>query len=199
MVDWARKKSLAARVGILGLPWVLSAAAYVPQRAVALDHIARSAPAVVQADEPEFVIQWVLRPQHLGSCVTATPNLRRAVFEGGSRVRIEAIGIDADTAVVRSYMRNERLFRVSLKRVSEGEYQRNLAALFRQERHGDGPMLRLVPTQRGLASFASLEFPRTFPANSQGSAELVAHLRVLLGSRSGPGRSRIVNAEGGQR
>ena len=197
MVDWARQKSLAARVGFLGLPWVLSAAAFSPQQPVAPVDLASPAP-IVQADEPEVVIRWLLRSEDLGSCVTAAPNVRRLLVEYGSRVRIEAVGVGADTAVVRSYMRGERLFRVTVGEMSRSDYRRELAAAFPGQAI-EGPVLRYIIPNRSLARFASStnSSPRAFRASRQGSADLLAHLRVLLGS--GPGRSRIVTAEGGQR
>lgn len=175
-------ESLTLIFGTLVLPFLLSAAS---NPAGSPRNLPAAGASVAQV-EPEVHIQWVLRSRDLATCVTAAPNLRRALFDHGSRVRIVAFAVEADTAVVRSYLRRERLFRIEVRRITEREFQREFA--HRAPEPVATPMLIMVPP--GAAAddvFASGN--NRLPGDRQGSAELLARLEAFFRSSAAPHRA----------
>jgi len=80
----------------------------------------------------EVVVEWVIRSYDLVACQTVTPDLRRARHQHGDRLRIVTYAVETDTALVRSFLRRERLARVETVAISESVFQRDFAHRFPQ-------------------------------------------------------------------
>lgn len=76
---------------------------------------------------PEVHVHWVVRASDLLACQQLTPELRRLQHTYRDRVVVVAYPIGADTALVRSYLRRERLGRVAVQPLTEREFQRDFA------------------------------------------------------------------------
>jgi hypothetical protein len=118
----------------------------------------------------------VLRAKDLASCVTAAPNIRRILHTHGSRVQVIVFAVETDTALVRSFMRRERLFRVDVRRISERELAREFGR--RVPDPEVTPFLVMSPVRPGQSAFGNTKLT----GDRQGSASLVSQLETYFRS-----------------
>lgn len=123
---------------------------------------------VAEAASVEVQVEWVLRLGDLIACQTAAPDLRRIQHQYSGRVRVVAYPVASDTALVRSFLRRERLVHVDLQPLTEREFQRDFAHRLGQRArtpslivHHRGEQVafdgwaRVVPGGRGVNDFSA--------------------------------------------
>lgn len=76
---------------------------------------------------PEVLVRWVVRTSDLLACQQLTPELRRMQHQYRERVTVIAHPIGADTVLLRSFLRRERLVRVVVEPISERDFRRDIA------------------------------------------------------------------------
>jgi hypothetical protein len=69
------------------------------------------------------VLKWVIRSEDVVACETAAADLRRFKHAYKDRLHIVVYGVATDTALVRSFLRDEMIGGVDLRRLSEREFQ----------------------------------------------------------------------------
>jgi len=138
-----------------------------------------AAGAPIHAAEPaptaDVLVEWVVRTRDLMACQTATPDLRRLQHEHSSRINLVVYAVDSDTALVRSFLRRERLARLELHPITERELQARFA-----QRLGQPVQTPSLVVGTGGAQFA-------FAANVRGAGG-VADFMTYLGSVLTPTR-----------
>jgi hypothetical protein len=159
---------------------------------VSAPHSAASAP----KNTADVLVEWVIRSRDIVACETVTPDLRRAQQQYRGRVRIVAYAVATDTALVRSFLRRERLFAVELRPVTEREFQRDFANRF--ERPLRTPSLIVVV--RG-AEMEAFDAGVRLASGRRSVEEFGRYLNVVLGSAEPERHTRgpsITNRPGGE-
>jgi hypothetical protein len=121
-----------------------------------------------QALTGDVRVEWVVRTRDLLACQTATPDLRRLQHDHSARMELIVYAVDSDTALVRSFLRRERLARLQLNSITERQFQHRFAQRLGQPaqtpslfvRAGDAQLafaagMRGEPGARGVADFMS--------------------------------------------
>jgi hypothetical protein len=131
------------RISHLGILTLLSLAATGsgPSAALAQRGHSQQAVSAVRAENPgaSVGVTWTLRDREIFACESATYDLRALLRSYGGRVDVRVIAVDADPALIASFLRRERLdLRVS--HVSTADYRR----AFHSE-----PVPGVAVTQRG--------------------------------------------------
>ena len=130
----------------------------------------------------EVLVEWVIRSEDLVACETATPELRRTQFQYRGRIRMIAYAVDADTALVRSFLRRERLALIDLQRITERDFQRNFA-------HRLGPPAR-TPSLLVMAhgtNFGAFDAAVRTAGGRRGVSDFGAQLDAILSPASARG------------
>jgi hypothetical protein len=125
--------------------------------------------------DEEVLVEWVIRFRDLVACETATPELRRTQHQYRGRIRMVAYAVDADTSLVRSFLRRERLSSVELVRITEGEFRRDFAQ--RLGPSGRTPTLLVMAHGRSVGAYDAAV--RT-DAGRRGVSDFGARLAALL-------------------
>jgi len=130
--------------------------------------------------QPEVALQWVIRTRDVIACETPAPDFRRLRHSYRDRIAITAYVVASDTALVRSFLRNERLGLVNVVSITERDFNRRFASSSR--RPAATPMVIL--TRSGATPSAYFADVRTAAgrANIDGLGnQLAAYFRTHVG------------------
>lgn len=159
----------------------------------------RAAPAealgtpTIQVSAPAFTadvrVEWVVRTRDLLACQTATPDLRRLQREHSSRMELVVYAVDSDTALVRSFLRRERLARLQLNSITERQFQHHFAQRLGQPAQTPSLLVRAGDAQLAFAAGVRGE------QGARGVADFMSYLgSVLTPSRlAGDHRSPLMH------
>jgi hypothetical protein len=148
---------------------------------------------VAPTGEAEVLVQWIIRTEDLLACRTVTPDLRRMQHQHGDRLRVVAYPVASDTALVRSFLRRERLGRVEVQPITMREFQREFA--HRLEQPARLPSLIVLTRGSQVASFdAGL---RAAPSR-RGVNEFASYLGDILDGISVANNGNVQIAAGGE-
>lgn len=82
--------------------------------------------------QAEVGLQWIIRARDVLSCETPAPEFRRLRHSYRDRLAITAYVVASDTALVRSFLRNERLGLVNVVSITERDFHRRFPSSPRQ-------------------------------------------------------------------
>lgn len=142
-------------------------------------HAVTAGTAAATASTAEVLVQWVIRTEDLLACRSVTPELRRMQHQHAGRVRVVAYPVSSDTALVRSFLRRERLGLLEVQSISEREFRREFA------HHLDRPaQLPALIVRSPGARVAAFDAGVRAAREGRGVSGFAAHLRDLLDDSS---------------